>query len=214
MQHRRGSLFPRHALPRGDHGGQAQHQAAGLRLRRRSGCRRQRPRGALPGDDRGGRVAGAPCPVLHQGRPRLPGIAGAARDGGLHRAGCAGRSAVLAPRLDFVPQSADLSAARGAGEGHLAVPFRAARGRHPAARQLGDGRQCRRPLRGDLEAGAALPAHRPQPAGRARFFDGAPAMRRGSPHASATDHSAHRARPRSPTSASSWCWRPMRRPRS
>ena len=39
-------------------------------------------------------------------------------------------------------------APRGAGEGHLAVPFRAARGRHSAARQLGDGRQRRRPLRG------------------------------------------------------------------
>ena len=127
--------------------------------------------GLYPGNDRGGRVAGAACPLLHEGRSRLPGVARAARGGGLHGAGRAGRSAVLAPRPGFLPESADLSAPRGAGEGHLAVPFRAARGRHSASWQLGDGRQRRRPLRGDLQAGAALSAHRPQPAGRTRLFD-------------------------------------------
>ena len=53
----------------------------------------------------------------------------------------------------------------------VALPFRAARGRHSPARQLGDGRQRRRPLRGDLQVGAALSAHRPQPPGRARLLD-------------------------------------------
>ena len=136
MQHRRGDLFPCHALPRADRGGKAQHQAAGLRLRCRSGCGGERPRGPLPGIDRGGRVAGAARPLLREGGPRLPRVARTARRGGLHGAGCAGRSAVLAPRPDFLPESSDLSAARSAGEGPLAVPFRAARGRHPAAWQL------------------------------------------------------------------------------
>ena len=131
----------------------------------------QRPRGPLPGNDRGGRVAGTTCPLLLEGRSQLQGIARAARGGGLHGTGCAGRSAILAPRPGFMPESSDLFAPRGTGEGHLAFPFRAARGRHSSSRQLGDGRQRRRPLRGDLQAGAALSAHRSQPAGRAWLFD-------------------------------------------
>ena len=63
-------------------------------------------------------------------------VAGAARGGGLHGAGCAGRSAVLAPRPGLLPEPADLSAPGGAGEGPVAVSFRAARRRHPAARHL------------------------------------------------------------------------------
>ena len=97
-------------------------------------------------------------------------LAGTAGRGGVHGAGCAGRSAILAPRFHFVPEPADLSAARGAGEGHLAVSFRAARGRHSAAGHIGNRRRRRRPLRGDFQAGAALSAHRPQPAGRVRLL--------------------------------------------
>ena len=62
-----------------DHGGEAQHQAAGVRLRRRSGCGRQRARGPVSGRDRGRRVAGAAGPFLLQGGSRLPGIARTAR---------------------------------------------------------------------------------------------------------------------------------------
>ena len=43
LQHGRGDLFPCHAVPRADHGGEAQRQASGLRLRCRPGCRRQSP---------------------------------------------------------------------------------------------------------------------------------------------------------------------------
>ena len=81
-----------------------------------------------------------------------------------------GRSAVLTSRLGFVPQSSDLFAPRGTGEGHLAFPFRAARGRPSSSWQLGDAGQRRRSLRNDLQAGAALSAHRSQPAGRARLL--------------------------------------------
>ena len=94
--------------------------------------------------------AGASCPLLFEGRSRLPGIAGAARSGRLHGPGCAGRSAVLAPRPGLLPQSADLSAPRSAGQGDLAVPLRPARRRHSAAGQLGDARPHRRPVRGRL----------------------------------------------------------------
>ena len=65
-----------------------------------------------------------------------------------------------------MPQSADLSASRGTGESDLDVPFRAARGWHSPAWQLGDGRQCRWPVRADRKVGTALSAHRSQPAGR------------------------------------------------
>ena len=105
LQHGRGDLFPCHALPRADRGGEAQRQAAGLRLRCRPGCCRQRPRGPLPGNDRGRRVAGTACPLLLEGRSRLQGLARAARGGGLHGAGRAGRSAILAPRPGFMSES-------------------------------------------------------------------------------------------------------------
>ena len=169
-----------------DRGGEAQHQAAGLRLRCRSGCRRQRPRGPLPGNDRGGRVAGAARPLLLEGRSRLPGIARAARGGGLHGTGCAGRSAVLAPRPRFVPQSSDLSAPRGAGEGRLAVPFRAARGRHSASWQLGDGRQSSTAASRSISKPERLYRHigRSRP-GELRLFDER-RRRRASPRAAGT----------------------------
>ena len=168
---RRGDLFPCHAVPRADRGGETQRQASGLRLRCRPGRRRPRPRGPLSGNDRGGGFTGTACPVLCQGRSRLSRVAGIARDGGLHHSGRAGRSAVLAPRPGFLPESSDLFAPRSAGENHLAVPFRAARGRRAAARQLGDDRRFGRPLRSDLQAGAALSAYRPRPAGRTSLFD-------------------------------------------
>ena len=66
---------------------------------------------------------------------RLQDIARTARGRGLHRAGCAGRPAVLASRFRVLPQSPDLSRPGGAGEGDGSVPFRAARGRRAAARQ-------------------------------------------------------------------------------
>ena len=103
-------------------------------------------RGPLPGNDRGGRVTGASRPLLHEGRSLLPGIAGFACDRGFHSAGCADRSAILPSRPHFMSESADLSASRGADEGHLAVPFRIARRGYSAAWQLRDARQRRRPL--------------------------------------------------------------------
>ena len=81
------------------------------------------PATALSGIDRGGRVAGAARPLLHQGGPRLSGRARVARGGGVHGAGCAGRRAVLAPRPRLLPQPADLSAPRGAGEGSSLFHF-------------------------------------------------------------------------------------------
>ena len=170
VQHGRGNLFACHALPRSRSRRRSATSSCRCSPPMSTRMRRQRAGGTLSGDDRGGRVTGATCPLLHQGRAQLPGVAGAARDRGVHRAGRAGRSAVLASRSGFVPEPADLFAPRGAGEGRLAVPFRAARGRHSSARQLGDGRQRRRPLRGDLQVGAALSAHRSQPAGRIRLF--------------------------------------------
>ena len=139
LQHRRGDLFPRHAVPRG----RSRRRKRNIKLQVFASdvdadAVASAREGLYPGIDRGGRVAGAARPLLHEGRSRLPGAAGAARGGGLHGAGRAGRSAVLAARPGLLPQSADLSAPRGAGEGHLAVPFRAARGRHSAARQLRD----------------------------------------------------------------------------
>ena len=44
---------------------EAQHQAAGLRLRRRSGRRGAVPARALSGNNRSGRVAGTARPLLH-----------------------------------------------------------------------------------------------------------------------------------------------------
>ncbi len=54
LQHGRGGLFHRHAVPRGDRGGQAEHPAAGLCLRHRRRCGRLRPRRSLPRHDPGG----------------------------------------------------------------------------------------------------------------------------------------------------------------
>src|SRR5208282_1148455 len=101
----------------------------------------------------GGAVAGATCPLLCEGGSRLPGIARAALGSGLHGTGRARRCAVLAPRPGFLPESSDLFAPRGTGEGRLAVSFRAARGRHSPSWQLGDDRGPRRPLRVDLQVG-------------------------------------------------------------
>ena len=103
LQHRRGDLFPRDTVYRGDHGGEAEHQAAGLRLRCRRGRGRSRPRGALSGIDRGGCVAAAARPLLYPGGARPSGRARVARGGGIHGPGCAGRSAVLAARSDLLP---------------------------------------------------------------------------------------------------------------
>ena len=89
-------------------------------------------------------------------------------NGGLHRAESAGPCAILAPRLGLLPQPVDLSASRGAGAGHFPVSFRAPRGRHPAARQLRDGRPARHPVRADLQAAADLSACRPRPVDRGR----------------------------------------------
>ena len=166
MQHGRGNLFPRHALSRTDRSSEAQRQAAGLRLRCRSGRCRQRARGSLSGDDRGGRVAGAPCPLLHEGRTQLP-VSPELRATVVFTV-----QDVLADppfsRLDLVSCRNLLIYLRPEAQAkvRLAVPFCAARGRHSSARQLGDGGQRRRPLRADLQIGAALSAHRSQPAGR------------------------------------------------
>ena len=148
-----------------------QRQAAGLRL----GCRRRR-RGAGPGrplsaTDRGRRLGGAAGPLFRQGGARLPGRSGLARRRGLHGAGRAGRPAVLAPRLRVLPQSADLSAPGGAGEGHRAVPFRPARGRRAAAGRRRDGRRVARPLHRDLQDRAHLsPCRRAAGRGSSTFL--------------------------------------------
>jgi len=93
-----GDLFTRHAVPRRNRVGEEEHQAAGVRFRRRSGCGRPCQGRVLSRDDRGGGVAGETGALLLAGRPRLPGLGRAARRGGVHRAGCAGRSAVLPSR--------------------------------------------------------------------------------------------------------------------
>ena len=168
MQHGRGNIFPRHALPRGNCGIQAQHQAAGLRLRRRSGRDRKCQGRLVSGDDRGGCITCATRPVLFKGRSQLSRVAGAAGVGGLHGAGFAGRSAILPPGSDILPEPADLPGCRGTGKSCVAVPFRAAPGRHSPAWQLGNDRPRRSPVRGDFQAGAALSAHRSQPSRRTR----------------------------------------------
>ena len=80
VQHRRGDLLARHAVPRSNQCGKEQRQASGLRLRYRFGCGRQRSRGLLSGRHRGRGFAGPPRPLLFEGRSRLQGIAGTARD--------------------------------------------------------------------------------------------------------------------------------------
>ena len=77
-----------------------------------------------------------PCSVFLERRSRLQDRAGTARFGDLYRARCADRPAILPHRSDILPQSADLFAARRAGQGRLAVPFRTAGRRHSAARQF------------------------------------------------------------------------------
>ena len=73
----------------------------------------------------------------------------------------------------------------------------------PASRQLGDGRQSRRPLRGDLQVGAALSAHRSQPARRAWLFEER-RRRHASPRAAGTRPSALATKPLSPIFADGW----------
>ena len=91
-------------------GRSSQRQAAGLRLRRRSGRDRARAREGLYPEAIEADVRPSGWPLFHQGRSRLPDLAGAARRRGLHGAGRAGRSALLAPRPGIVPEPADLSA--------------------------------------------------------------------------------------------------------
>ncbi len=212
LQHGRGNLYHRHALPRGDRGGEAQYQAAGLRLGCRCGRGRVRPRRRLSGSDRGGRVRREACPFLRQGRAWLPGDAGAARRRGLHGAERSGRPAVLAPRPGLLPQPAHLSAPRGAGEGAVAFPFRAARGRHPLSRRLRDGGQFRRPLPADLQDAADLSPHRAPAAGGGQFLPCQPRERAGAAAPGPGTGGAVPARA-SAISPSGCCWRPTRRPR-
>ena len=151
--------------PRGDRRSQTQYQAAGVRLRRRAGCRRQRPRMAVPGIRSRRTCRPHASPASSSRRTRLQGRAGAARSGDLHGAGHAGRPPFS--RLDMVScrNLADLSAPRGTGEGYLPVPFRAARGRDSSSRRLGETRQHPRPFRAASESRTALSSYRPQPAG-------------------------------------------------
>ena len=98
----------------------------------------------------------------------LSGLARVARKRRVHGAGRPGRPALRASRLRFLPKSADLSSARGAGQSHLDLPFRAARRRPSAGRQRRDGRCGRRPVRHRFQTGAPLSAHGRQPSGRIR----------------------------------------------
>ena len=97
--------------------------------------------GLYPESIKAAGFAGATRQLLLEGGSRLPGIAGSAGHGGVHRAGSARRSAVLAARHGFVPQPAHLSRTGGAGQGDRPVQLRAARKWHPAARRRRDGRR-------------------------------------------------------------------------
>ena len=79
VQHGRGNLLPCHAVPGGNLGRATQRQAAGLRVRCRPGCRGDCPGWTLPGDNRGGCVAGPARPLLLEGRSRLSGRPRSAR---------------------------------------------------------------------------------------------------------------------------------------
>ena len=104
----------------------ARDQTADLRQRRRCRRRRERSRRPLSALDRGRRLAGTPGPVLHSGRSRLPHLARPARERRVHGARRAGRPAIREARFRIVPEPAHLPAARGPGQGHLAVPLRLA----------------------------------------------------------------------------------------
>jgi hypothetical protein len=110
MQHGRGDLLDRHALPGGDLINEAQGKAAGLRLRYRRRRTGDCPQWPISGVDPEGRLGGAPRSFLCEGRSQLSGDARVARNGGIHDARSIGRCAVLAPRLGILPQCADLPA--------------------------------------------------------------------------------------------------------
>src|ERR1051326_8285921 len=97
LQHRRGSLFHRHALSGGDRGGAAKPEAANLCHGYRRGRHRVRPRRPVPPRDRTRCDAGAAGTVLHPGRSTLPGVARATRHDRLLGSRCGRRRAVFAP---------------------------------------------------------------------------------------------------------------------
>ena len=173
VQHRRGDLFPRHAVPRADRRREAQHQAAGLRLRRRSGRGRHRPGGPVSRRRsrqmfrRRGSPASSPRKITATGS----------------RPNCA-RSVVFTvqdvladppfSRLDMVSCRNLLIYLRPEAQAKVVSLF------HFALREGGilllgssetignvDGR-----FEVDLQAGAAVSPHRPQPAGRIRLLRG------------------------------------------
>ena len=152
LQHRRGSLFPGHAVPRAIAASASETSAADLRLRRRSRTPSPAPARALPRDDRGASVAGAARPLLRQGGHgyRVPPE--------LRAAVVFTVQDVLADppfsRLDLISCRNLLIYLRPEAQAKVIslLPFRAARRRHPAARQLGDGRRRRGPFRAGRQA--------------------------------------------------------------
>ncbi len=82
--------------------------------------------------------SGAARPLLHRRRHQLHGGEGGARSVHLLVAQRHPRSAVLADRPDLLPQPADLSRQGAAGPGDPGVPLRAAAGRLPVPRLVGE----------------------------------------------------------------------------
>ena len=83
-----------------------------------------------------------------------------ARVPGLRQAGRHQRPALLESRPRQLPEPAHLHGRGPAAEAHAALPLRAQKRRLPAARQLGDRRRRRRPLRPGRQEVEALPATR------------------------------------------------------
>ena len=155
---------------RADRGGEAQHQAAGLRLRYRPGRRRQRPGGPLPGNDRGGGVAGTACPLLHRRKSNGYRVAAELRATVVFTV-----QDVLADppfsRLDLVSCRNLLIYLRPEAQAKVISLF------HFALREGGILLLGSSETVGNVEAasrrspsGADLSAHRPQPAGRTRLL--------------------------------------------
>ena len=168
VQHRRGDLLPCHAVSRGHRRCEARHQASGLCLRRRSGRDRRRPGRPVSRENPGG--------CFGRGLARF-----FSKEEHGYRVSPELRATVVFTvqdvladppfsRLNFVSCRNLLIYLGPEAQAKVlaAASFRTGNGRHPAAGHIGNRRRGRRPLRGDFEAGAAVPACRPEPPERVR----------------------------------------------